>query len=69
MEKQVIEYGGQPVGIVIPEQDALKFIAVKFHVMDLDSKIFRSPREVRDAIRQHLTAHPTSVGMAGINYY
>ncbi len=55
MEKQVIEYGGQPVGIVIPEKDALKFIAVKYHVMDFDSRIFRSPREVRDAIRQHLT--------------
>lgn len=56
MEKQVIEFGGQPVGIVVPEpeQGALKFIAVKVHVMDLDKRLFASAREAREAIRQHL---------------
>ena len=33
MKKQVIEYAGVPVGIVIPDEDRLKFIAVKFHVV------------------------------------
>jgi hypothetical protein len=51
MQKQVIEFGGEPVGIVIPDQDRLKFIAVKFHVIDLDEQRFNSPDEVRLAIR------------------
>jgi hypothetical protein len=51
MQKQVIEFGGEPVGIVIPDQDRLKFIAVKFHVIDLDEQRFNSADEVRVAIR------------------
>jgi len=51
MQKQVIEYGGEPVGIVIPDQDRLKFIAVKFHVIDLDEQRFGSADEVQLAIR------------------
>ena len=51
MQKQVIEYGGEPVGIVVPDQDRLKFIAVKFHVIDLDEHRFGSADEVRLAIR------------------
>ena len=54
MQKQVIEYGGQPVGIVVPEQDALKLIAVKLHVMELDAQLFKSANDVREAIRNHL---------------
>ncbi|MCB5203438.1 hypothetical protein LH464_13235 [Neorhizobium sp. T786] len=51
MQKQVIEYGGEPVGIVVPDQDRLKFIAVKFHVIDLDERRFGSTDEVQVAIR------------------
>jgi hypothetical protein len=51
MQKQVIEFGGEPVGIVVPDQDRLKFIAVKFHVIDLDEKRFDTPDDVRLAIR------------------
>lgn len=54
MQKQVITFDGQPVGIVVPERDSLKFIAVKLHVMDLDSRLFKSARDVQDAIRNHL---------------
>lgn len=50
MVKQVIEYAGIPVGIVIPDRDLLKFIAVKFHVHDLDGQHFSSAAEVRRAI-------------------
>ena len=60
MQKQVIEYGGQSVGIVIPEQDVLKFIAVKVHVMDLDKQLFKSTSEVREAIRSHLRSQPVA---------
>lgn len=51
MQKQVIEYAGEPVGIVVPDADRLKFIAVKFHVIDLDEQRFGSAEEVRIAIR------------------
>ena len=51
MQKQVIECGGEPVGIVVPDADRLKFIAVKFHVIDLDEQRFGSAEEVRTAIR------------------
>ena len=51
MQKQVIEFAGEPVGIVIPVNDRLKFIAVKFHVHDLDEQKFDSADDVRIAIR------------------
>lgn len=54
MQKQVIEYAGEPVGIVVPDNDRLKFIAVKYHVIDLDEQRFSSADEVRLAIRNHV---------------
>lgn len=54
MQKQVIEYGGLPVGIVVPQDDTLRFIAVKFHVIDLDNQHFRSVDELRTAIGNHM---------------
>jgi hypothetical protein len=54
MQKQVIEYAGIPVGIVVPENDRLKFIAVKFHVHDLDDHHFDSADDVKLAIRDLL---------------
>ncbi|MGE6742807.1 hypothetical protein ACQKGC_21260 [Allorhizobium pseudoryzae] len=56
MQKQVIEYAGEPVGIVVPDQDRLKFIAVKFHVIDLDEQRFATADDVRRAIRAHVLA-------------
>lgn len=50
MKKQVIEYGGEPVGIVIPDEGMLRFIAVKFHVHDLDNHRFATPTDVVRAI-------------------
>ena len=55
MKKQVIEYAGVPVGIVVPEDDRLKFIAVKYHVHDLDEQRFGSTDEVKLAIRDLLS--------------
>ncbi len=51
MQKQVIEFAGEPVGIVVPDDNRLKFIAVKFHVHDLDEQRFDSADDVRIAIR------------------
>jgi hypothetical protein len=50
MNKQVIEYAGEPVGIAVPENGQVRFIAVKFHVMDLDEQMFASPEAVNAAI-------------------
>ncbi len=60
MRKQVIEFGGEPVGIVVPDQDRLKFIAVKFHVIDLDEQRFDTPDDVRLAIRDLVRARNTA---------
>lgn len=56
MDKQIIEYAGEPVGIAVPENGKLKFIAVKFHVMDLDEQLFPTTEDVNAAIRR-LAAH------------
>ena len=56
MKKQVIEYAGVPVGIVVPDDDRLKFIAVKYHVHDLDEQRFSTADEVRLAIRELLAS-------------
>lgn len=61
MKKQVIEIGGEAVGVVVPDQNRLKFVAVKYHVWDLDSKRFDSADEVRAAIRK-LMSDPASAG-------
>ena len=60
MQRQVIEYAGLPVGIAIPEDNKLRFIAVKFHVIDLDNRRFSSIRDLTVAIRDHL-AGPQAV--------
>jgi hypothetical protein len=57
MDKQVIEYAGEPVGIAVPENGKLKFIAVKYHVMDLDDQVFPSAEEVSAAIHRLVIHH------------
>jgi hypothetical protein len=54
MQKQVIEHGGLPVGIAIPDNGELRFIAVKFHVIDLDNRRFPSVKDLKAAIGRHL---------------
>ncbi|MCX8995699.1 hypothetical protein NOF55_01095 [Rhizobiaceae bacterium BDR2-2] len=58
MQKQVVEYQGVPVGIVIPDQNRLRFIAVKYHVIGLDNQHFHSVQDVQRAIRAHLNHAP-----------
>lgn len=64
MAKQVIEYAGVPVGIVVPDKDLLKFIAVKFHVHELDGQHFASSSDVLRAIRKLMSASHASVHRA-----
>jgi hypothetical protein len=54
MQKHVVEYAGIPVGIVIPFEDYLQFVAVKFQVIGLDGQRFRSLTDVRRAIQAHV---------------
>tara|TARA_B100000378_G_scaffold192389_1_gene156538 strand:+ start:168 stop:374 length:207 start_codon:yes stop_codon:yes gene_type:complete len=56
MKKQMVEFAGQPVGIVIPENGRLKFVAVKFHVHGLDGRLYETMEELRLAIRSHVEA-------------
>jgi len=64
MTKQVIEYAGTPVGIVVPDQDRLKFIAVKFHVYDLDGQHFPSTQALLSAIHRLMTGRGVEAGLA-----
>jgi hypothetical protein len=54
MYRQAIEYGGIPVGIAIPQNGQLRFIAVKFHVIDLDNQLFANVVELKKAIHNHV---------------
>lgn len=54
MYRQVIEHAGIPVGIAIPDNDKLRFIAVKYHVIDLDNQRFATVEDLRNTIRQHV---------------
>lgn len=54
MFKQVVEYAGVPVGILVPRDDSLTFFAVKFHVMGLDGRRFSSLADARNAIHSHV---------------
>ncbi|NTG89143.1 hypothetical protein G6L15_23565 [Agrobacterium rhizogenes] len=64
MAKQVIEYAGVPVGIVVPDRNLLKFIAVKFHVHDLDGQHFASASDVQRAIHKLILASGNRVDRA-----
>ncbi len=55
MQKQAVIYNGE-VGIAIPVDNRLRFIAVRFHVIDLDNLLFDTMPEIRRAIAYHLAA-------------
>jgi hypothetical protein len=57
--KQVVEYQGVPVGVLIPADTSLAFLAVKFDVIDLDGRRFSSAAEAREAVRMHVTRRET----------
>lgn len=54
MSKQVVEYDGIPVGITVADGNRLKFIAVKYPVIELDGGFYSDIAELRSAIRSHL---------------
>ncbi|EPE96193.1 hypothetical protein RGCCGE502_21485 [Rhizobium grahamii CCGE 502] len=56
MKKQAVIYNGLEVGIAVPVDDRMKFIAVKFNVIDLDNGIFNSVGDIRLAIAEHIAS-------------
>ena len=52
--KQVIEINGEAVGVVVPDAGTLKFVAVKYHVWELDAQRFASADAARHAVLAHL---------------
>lgn len=70
MKKQVIEYAGVPVGISIPDGNRVKFIAVKYPVIDLDGGSYDSIRDLQAAIHKHVsksTAEDQAVVLGAAN--
>lgn len=55
MKKQVVEFGGEAVGAVVPENGKLRFIAVKYSVWSLDGTLYPSLTAARAAIDTALT--------------
>ena len=55
MQKQVIEFNGEPVGAVVPDGDRFRFIAVKYGVWSLDGLLFSFPVEAKQAVTKLLT--------------
>ena len=55
MIKQVVEYQNVPVGVLIPRDGRLAFMAVKYDVMELDGRSFSSVVEAHEAVRSHVT--------------
>lgn len=55
MQKQVVEFAGEAVGALVPEQGKLRFLAVKFNVWALDGRLFASPCEARQAVSTHMS--------------
>lgn len=52
--RQVIEINGEAVGVVVPDAGTLKFVAVKYHVWELDARRFASAEAARHAVLAHL---------------
>ncbi|WEZ84319.1 hypothetical protein P6U16_06640 [Rhizobium sp. 32-5/1] len=50
MKKQVVEFGGEAVGALVPENGKLRFIAVKYSVWSLDGMLYPSLAAAGDAV-------------------
>ncbi|MGF9564891.1 hypothetical protein [Neorhizobium sp. JUb45] len=61
MSRQVIEHAGLPVGIAVHQDDAYRFIAVKYHVIDLDERRFANLSDLRAAIRDHVIQNSSAL--------
>ncbi|MDP9812408.1 hypothetical protein J2W42_005278 [Rhizobium tibeticum] len=67
MQRQTVVFNGQEVGIAVPFDNRLKFIAVRFHVIDLDNKLFDTVTDIRRAITDHLAARNNGEARAAVH--
>jgi hypothetical protein len=68
MQKQVIEFNGEAVGALMPGDDGLRFIAVKYGVWSLDGRLFSDPSEARRAVRT-LLSKPAGRSMPAASFW
>ncbi|OAP40991.1 hypothetical protein AU381_03645 [Sinorhizobium glycinis] len=50
MKKQTIEFAGEAVGALMPDNGRLRFVAVKYSVWPLDGRIFATAEEALRAV-------------------
>ena len=50
MRKQAVEFAGEAVGALVPDDGQLRFIAVKYSVWSLDGRRFATPDSAIRAI-------------------
>ncbi len=53
-----IEVDGEPLGIVIPEPQGFRFLAVRFNAFGIDGRTFASVEEARAAARDARNPEP-----------
>lgn len=51
-----IEVDGEPLGVVIPDPEGYRFLAVRFHAFALDGQTFESIEAARTAVSAAVTA-------------
>ena len=51
-----IEIDGEPVGIVVPTEGGVRFVAVRLAAFGSDGRIFASPAAAQAAIAEDITA-------------
>lgn len=51
-----IEVDGEPLGVVIPEPDGFRFLAVRFHAFSLDGQTFESIEAAHAAVSEAVAA-------------
>lgn len=55
MKNQAVVHGMEAVGVLMPDGDRFRFIAVKFSVWALDGSLYDTPAAARIAVRAHFS--------------
>ena len=50
MSKQTIEFAGEAVGALVPDNGQMRFLAVKYSVWSLDGRVFATADDARKAV-------------------
>jgi hypothetical protein len=68
MQKQVIEFNGEAVGALMPDDNGFRFIAVKYGVWSLDGRMFSHPSEAKRAVKV-LLSQPAGRSMPPASFW